>query len=233
MNKSAEYYEANGDRLIRENRTEEALRAYRHAQDDTMSGVPDFAAYGRIQNKICAALCKKNGMKYLITNKSHYEVIDNGEALEIRKVGHTEIFKDSGYLILSLGGIDSVRKKLISEEEYKKIKADRKANAEAREAEAEAKEEKLDLLLADTAATAKEILTATIAVLNSENGWFIADKVFGGENALTAALLNYGGAFTFTPFDNGEIVIKFDNGSRYSTSRRSHLQNTGRISEII
>lgn len=67
MNKSAEYYETNGDKLIRENRTEEALRAYRHAQDDTMSGVPDFAAYGRIQNKICAALfddlCKKTGMK--------------------------------------------------------------------------------------------------------------------------------------------------------------------------
>ena len=68
-------------------------------------------------------------MKYLITNSSHYEVIDNGEALEIRKVGHTEIFKNSGYLILSLGGIDAVREKLISEEEYKKIKADCKANA--------------------------------------------------------------------------------------------------------
>lgn len=56
MNKSAEYYEANGDRLICESRTEEAVRAYRHAQDDTMSGVPDFAAYRRIQDKICAAL---------------------------------------------------------------------------------------------------------------------------------------------------------------------------------
>ena len=172
-------------------------------------------------------------MKYLITNSSHYEIIDNGEALEIRKVGHTETFKDAGYLILSLGGIDAVREKLITEEEYQKIKADREAAAEAREAAAEAKEENLDLLLADTAATAKEILAATIAALNNKNGWFIADKVFGGENALTAALLNYGGSFAFTPFDNGEIVIKFDNGGRYSTSRRSHLKNTGRISDII
>lgn len=105
--------------------------------------------------------------------------------------------------------------------------------AEAREAAAEEKEDRLDAILADTNSTAKEILAATIAALNSENGWFIADKVFGGENALTAALLNFGGSFTFTPFDNAEIVIKFDNGSRYSTSRKSHLQNTGRISEII
>lgn len=141
--------------------------------------------------------------------------------------------KDAGYLILSLGGIDAVRAKLISEEEYEKIKADRKVAAEAREAAAEAKEDRLDAILADTNSTAKEILAATIAALNSENGWFIADKVFGGENALTAALLNFGGSFTFTPFDNGEIVIKFDNGSRYSTSRKSHLQNTGRIAEII
>ena len=172
-------------------------------------------------------------MMYLITNKNHFTVTDNGETLEIRKVGHTEIFKDAGYLILSLGGIDAVRAKLISEEEYEKIKEDRKVAAEAREAAAEEKEDRLDAILADTNSTAKEILAATIAALNSENGWFIADKVFGGENALTAALLNFGGSFTFTPFDNAEIVIKFDNGSRYSTSRKSHLKNTGRIAEII
>lgn len=172
-------------------------------------------------------------MKYLITNKAHYEVIDNGETLEIHKVGCTEKFKAAGYLIKSLGGIDAVRERLITAEEYGKIKAEREARAAASKTAAETKEEKLDVLLANSNSNAKEILSATVAALNSENGWMIADKVFSRDNALTAALLNFGGSFTFTAFDNGEIIVKFDNGSRFSTSRKSHLQNTGRIFEII
>lgn len=171
-------------------------------------------------------------MKYLITNKAHYAVNDNGETLEIYKVGCKVQFKDAGMLISSLGGIDGVREKLITEEEYLKSKAEKEAAAEERKSAAEQKEDALFALLKNPEATAKEILSAIRQALTKENGWLIC-SAFEGDNALTAALLNYGGSFTFTPYNNGEIVIKFDDGRRFSTSRRSQFKDTGMIAEVL
>lgn len=65
--KSAKYYEQIGDKLATEKRLEEALRAYNHAEDDTMSGAPDLDAYKRINAKKLAVLfsqfIKATGLK--------------------------------------------------------------------------------------------------------------------------------------------------------------------------
>lgn len=65
--KSAKYYEQIGDKLATEKRLEEALRAYNHAENDTMSGQPDLDAYKRINAKkmtiLFMTLVKATGMK--------------------------------------------------------------------------------------------------------------------------------------------------------------------------
>lgn len=138
-----------------------------------------------------------------------------------------EPVKNAGRMIASMGGIEAVKARLETErrERVKPVPVDHSAEvAAARET----------CKRADS--TAIELVEALQIIALRERNFGDSDinSVLTGDNALVRALLAFGGSYNYTLYDNGELVIKYDDGRRFTfNDRLSHLHKTRTVKSII
>lgn len=166
---------------------------------------------------------------YLTTNTQTYIVTEREDGtLAITDLCGKSI-KNAGLLIASIGGIEAVKVRLTAE-----LPQADKAAREAREAaKAEAIAEARQIIK-NPHASAAELLRAAKVLSKAYGMSPELDKIFGSANELSAKLLAYGGGYNFNTYDNGETLVKFANGKRFSTvDRNSRFADTRSLREIV
>lgn len=166
---------------------------------------------------------------YLKTNTQTYIVTEREDGtLNITDLRGKPV-KNAGLLIASIGGIEAVKARLTAELPQADTAAREAREAAKAEAIAEARR-----TISNPHASAAELLRAAKVFSKAYGMSPEIDKIFLGENELSAKLLAYGGGYNFTTYENGETVVKFDNGERFSTlDRNSKIKNARYICEIV
>jgi len=87
-------------------------------------------------------------------------------------------------------------------------------------------------VMSNAAATATELLAAVKTLGKTDMAVHHVDQILLGDNALTAVLIKRG-SYTVSTYDNGETVIKYDDGKRFSTSRISRICRGSLIESLL
>ena len=163
---------------------------------------------------------------YLNTRNTVYEVEINGDGT-LKICINGEPVKNAGRMIASMGGVDAVKARLetVKRERVKPAPIDRSAEiSAARKTVKQSDAPALDLIEA----------LKVIAKDSRDFGDADLNATLTGDNALTRALLAFGGAYSFSLYESGELVIKYDNGRRFTfNDRRSELRDTRPVKSII